>query len=400
MFQVADNTFPNLMAGLTGKNLSTITKMCSGKMDQCQKLFIWHKFKKAGYVTAYGEDYLRLPDTFTNKYAFKTPPTDHYMRPLFLKGETELNKHTLVCAGKLTTGQQILNYALDFANTYRSDNFFGLFWINSYSHNDNSRPQDADVIFENFFNQLSYTGILTNTFVIVFSDHGVRFGEHRLKIESYYDERMPSLFIWPPLKFKGRQSKKFRSLFVNQFRLLTPFDLYNTLMDIRAISLCRNNLMAVSEACPKCHSLLEVVSANRTCQDVGIHDKWCSCHKLYPLPVQDPEGEMSVQTAVAHIKSIVKSTVTKRCWSCMDLSLKVILRIHFYYHVDKKSLYYVVAFSMTPSNVSYEATVLLKDGRREMVGPVSVISPYRGLGKCTIQSRDRLFCLCRRKENC
>lgn len=396
-----DNTFPNLMATLTGKNLSSITKMCSGKMDQCRRHLIWDQFKKAGYVTAYGEDNLRLPDTFTNKYAFKIPPTDHYMRPFFLKGETEINNKSLVCAGKVSSGQQLLSYAFDFANTYRSDQFFGLFWINSFSHNINSRPQDADTLLEKFFNQLAYTGILSNTFVIVFSDHGIRFGDYRLKMESYYDERMPFLFLWAPRIFSGRHSKKLKTLAINKHRLVTPYDLYNTLVDIKEISLCRNTTTEdISEACPNCHSLFKVVSENRTCKDVAIHAKWCTCHNLYPLPVQDTEGERTVNFVVEYIRSMIKSVQTNRCWGCMSLSLRNIIRLHFYFDGSKGSRFYVVAFAMTPGNVSYEATVQFKENKRELVGPVSVISPYRGLGKCTVKPRDRLFCLCQRVDNC
>lgn len=397
---MGDNTFPNLMAAFTGHNLSTIFEKCSGKMDECNDLLIWNKYKEAGYVTAYGEDYLRLPDTFNNQYAFRKPPTDHYMRPLFLKGETELYNKSLVCAGKVPSGKQLLDYALDFAVTYRNESFFGLFWMNSFSHNINSRPQDADKMFENFFNQLTYTGVLDNTFIIFFSDHGIRFGENRLKVESYYDERMPFLFIWNPFIFKRKRPELYNAAAVNQFRLMTPYDLYNTLVEIRSISECKNFSGSVSKACPQCQSVFSEIGANRTCKDVAIQDKWCSCHKMYPLDIQDSEGIKSVLLVVSHIKSLTKSVKTKRCWGCMTLSLKNIIRIHFYYDKRKINLYHLVAFSMTPGNVSYEATVLKKREKLELVGSVSVISPYRGMGQCTIKPKERLVCVCQKIQNC
>lgn len=396
---MGDNTFPNLMAFLAGRNLSDVASQCANKMDECNRLLIWNKFKEAGYVTAYGEDYLRIPDTFTDRYAFETPPTDHYMRPFFLKGETQLNMRTLICAGKKSSGQQILNYALDFANTYRSDQFFGLFWMNSFSHHPNSRPQDADGMIENFMNQLTYTGVLKNTFVIMLSDHGIRFGERRLEVESYYDERMPFMFILPPEKFVRRFPVSVKFMAINQFRLVTPYDLHHTLLDIKEISSCnRNKSTVVLSACPNCHSIFEIASGNRTCQDVAIHNKWCSCHKLYPLTVQDTDGVKSVQMAVSHMKQIAKATNTKRCWRCAALSLKNIIRIHFYYHEDKTSLYYVVAFTMTPGNSSYEATVYLKDGKRALIGPISILSPYRGSGSCTNKRENRVFCWCEKNK--
>ncbi|KAM3963411.1 uncharacterized protein ACR2FA_002347 [Aphomia sociella] len=394
--KVGDNTFPNLMATFTGKNLSAISEECTGKMDECNDLLIWNTFKEAGYVTAYGEDYLKLPDTFSKNYVFKKQPTDHYMRPLFLSGETQLKDHPLICAGKESSGQQILNFALDFANTYRDDSFFGLFWVNSYSHNMNSRPQTADKMFENFFNQLTYTGVLTNTFVIFFSDHGIRFGEHRLKVESYYDERMPFLFIWTPLKFRGKHPELYKAVAINQFRLVTPYDLYNSLIYINRMATCNNTNKDLSEGCPNCQSLFEVISANRTCRDVAIHDKWCSCHKLYPLDVEANSGVKSVLHVVSHIQTMIKTIKTQQCWGCMALSLKKVHRIHFYYDNDKINLHYLVAFHMTPGNLSYEATVRQNEKEFELIGPVSFISGYRGLGKCTLELRDRIYCVCQK----
>ncbi|KAI8435163.1 hypothetical protein MSG28_003534 [Choristoneura fumiferana] len=86
--KVGYNTFPNLMAFLTGKNMTTVYRKCSKTMDNCNDEIIWSKFQNSGYVTAYGEDFLRLPDTFYRYNGFKIPPTNHYMRPLFLTGET------------------------------------------------------------------------------------------------------------------------------------------------------------------------------------------------------------------------------------------------------------------------------------------------------------------------
>lgn len=405
LFQIGDNTFPNLMAAFMGRNLSDISKKCLGKMDECNQFLIWNMFKATGYVTAYGEDYLRLPDTFSNSYAFHKPPTHHYMRPFFVKGETEINNRSLVCAGKVPSGSHLLDFALDFVTTYKDTPFFGLFWMNSYSHNVNSRPQDADKMFENFFNRLSYTGALTDTFVIFFSDHGIRFGNQRSKVESYYDERMPILFIWPPLHFKWKHPKESKNLAINQFRLTTHYDLFNTLQDINRISNCTNSTSS-SIGCPKCQSLFNVVSSNRTCQDVTIHDKWCSCHKLYPLDIEDTEGVKVVRFVIENIKSVIKRIETKRCWACSDLSLKNVTRIHFYYDNAKIKLIYVVAFTTSPGNVSYEASVSRIRSEMKIVGPVSVISAYRGLGKCVVpkindsRTKDRLFCVCQKTDNC
>ncbi|KAJ2952639.1 hypothetical protein O0L34_g6970 [Tuta absoluta] len=408
--KIGDNTLPNLMAVLTGQNISTIKEKCAGNMDNCRKMFIWNKFREDGYVTAYGEDYLRLPDTFHGDYEFAKQPTHHYLSPLFVKGETELFNKSLVCAGKVPSAQHLLDYAFDFVSTYRSESFFGLFWMNSYSHNENSRPQDADNMLESFFNRLTYTGILDNTFVIFFSDHGVRFGKYRFISQSYYDERMPFLFVWTPDIFKVKYSSLFKSLAYNRNALVTPYDLYNTLIDIHRLSVCdrspnNTEITSVAEGCPKCHSMFNTISPNRTCRDAGIDDKWCSCHNIYPLEVEDTQASKSVLLIVSYITNMSKTVKAKHCWGCLPLRLRSVLRIHFYYDDAKVNLYHVVALSMTPGNVSYEAVVLeavvLRRGKEaELLGSVSVISPYRGLGRCTVNPKDRVFCVCQKMEHC
>ncbi|XP_028176269.1 uncharacterized protein LOC114364349 [Ostrinia furnacalis] len=398
--KVEESNFPNFMVAFTGKNYSTISKLCSKKMDKCNKLLIWSKFKESGYVTAYGEDYLHLPDTFKKPFAFHRPPTDHYLRTFFLHGETIHYKrnYSIVCNEKAPSGQHLLDFAVDFATTYRRSSFFGVFRMNSYSHDPLQHPQYADKMFENFFNQLSYTGVLENTFVIFFSDHGPRFGKYRLHGESYYEDRMPALFMWVPSRFKGQQSLLYRSSVANEFKLLTPYDLYNTLVAIHGISHSFNYTGDFSEGCPKCRSIFNVVSLNRTCDDVGIHMKWCSCHRLYPLEVHDSEGIKSVLHAVKEIKIMVQNFRTKPCWSCQNVNLQKILRIHFYY--SHFTLYYVTAFSLTPGNITVEATVSRKDTTMEMVGTVSVIESHKSAANCTINVTDRTFCTCRKKAEC
>ncbi|KAI8435164.1 hypothetical protein MSG28_003534 [Choristoneura fumiferana] len=97
---VADNTFPNLMAALSGHSMQTITEKCRDKMDQCNDLIMWSKFRQNGYVTAYGEDFLRLPDTFSKRYVFNRTPTDHYIRPLFLKVIMAFDSESIVRAAQ------------------------------------------------------------------------------------------------------------------------------------------------------------------------------------------------------------------------------------------------------------------------------------------------------------
>lgn len=65
--KIADNTFPNLMAILSGRTVEQLHQECQKehppKMDGCPNL--WKDFRERGYVTAYAED---VPSLSTFNY--------------------------------------------------------------------------------------------------------------------------------------------------------------------------------------------------------------------------------------------------------------------------------------------------------------------------------------------
>lgn len=87
--KIGDNTFPNLMAILTGQSSQQAYSRCKPtvayKLDNCP--FLWHNFRNAGYVTAYGEDETMLNTFNYLKVGFVKPPTDYYLRPYMLASE-------------------------------------------------------------------------------------------------------------------------------------------------------------------------------------------------------------------------------------------------------------------------------------------------------------------------
>jgi len=87
--KIGDNTFPNLMAILTGQMPQQAYSRCKPtvayKLDNCP--FLWYNFRNAGYVTAYGEDETVLNTFNYLKVGFVEPPTDYYLRPYMLASE-------------------------------------------------------------------------------------------------------------------------------------------------------------------------------------------------------------------------------------------------------------------------------------------------------------------------
>ncbi|XP_047527624.1 uncharacterized protein LOC125064562 [Vanessa atalanta] len=394
--KVGYNTFPNVMSLLTGKNMSTIYKACSSGMDKCNHMILWSQFQKAGYVTATGEDYLRLPDTF-GKYGYKTSPTDHYLRPLFLTGEHSYGN--LVCTKKMASPNHILDYATAFSDTYKDDKFFGMFWFNSYSHNLENKPQLIDDGIINFFNNLNSSGVMNNTFILFLSDHGMRYGKMREQVESYYAERLPMLFMWVPEDFRKIHSQEYTNLEINQNRLITPYDLRLTLWDIMVKSKITTHKID-SEACPKCDSIFNEISPYRNCADANVDEKWCTCHTMKSVDQKDKDVKLSIDFVVTYLQNKTKYIETTSCMKCAMLNLKTILRTHTYRDESLNSTYFVLGLLMTPANIGYEATIVKRNGELSIMQPTYTITSYNTRGNCVIEPNHRSYCVCEKKAKC
>lgn len=389
IFQVDYNTFPNLMSVLTGMSMTSVYSACHPSMYSCNEHMIWSKFRKAGYTTAYGEDNLQLPDTFFRHNGFKYIPTHHYMRPFFITGERQYGN--VVCTKHLSSGQHVLNYAYDFADTYKTEGFFGMFWINSYSHNLDNLPSlfENDII--NFFEKSRKTGVLNNTFIVFLSDHGIRFGSMRFPMESYYEERLPMFFVWVPNEFRKNHEKEYYNLQLNQNRLVTPYDLYLTLAKISNMSV--NSADITSEACPLCNNLFEEITTHRTCAEAGISEKWCSCHDMKSVDrTIDRDAMNSLQLAVSYVQDKANEIQTNNGIKCHSLHLDAVLRTHSF--KDGNKTYYVVAFQMNPGKVAYESTVLKENDQFSILNGVDTLTAYNSRGNCVKKANDRKYCVC------
>lgn len=396
MLQAAGNTFQNIMNLLTGKKLSTVNKVCGKGMSNCNDIMIWSQFKKRGYITAYGEENLNSSDTFSRYNGFKVPPTDHYPRTIFLTGETKTGN--IVCTKKKPSALHLLNYAHQFATEYKNEKFFGLFWINSYSYNSNSIPTLLQQYLIDFFEKLNKVGVLNKTMVFFFSNQGTRFGNMKIPVESYYDERLPMLFMWIPHSFRKRFKTKYQNLSFNQYRLTTHYDLHSTLWDV--LKLSNTNIHVIPpEACPQCSSLFEKKSKSRSCQDMKVDAKWCNCHVLKKLSNVDIAAALVPQIALYYLNNKARNIKTQPCYKCSILKLERILRHHWYkekYNVT----YYIVALLVAPGTAQFEATIEAHDDKFKVLENIERISINSDRYMCTVNKYDHAYCVCEKMELC
>ncbi|KAH0810329.1 hypothetical protein GEV33_012462 [Tenebrio molitor] len=306
--KIGDNTFPNLMAILTGKTWTQVYEHCDpkkNKMNNCD--MIWDKFSDLGYITAYAEDESSIGTFNYNRKGFASPPTDFYMRPYVIATEQlpsikKFGMHT--CSGPESSGERIMNLAKDFAVTFPHHPKFGLFWMNTFSHDNLNLPSSMDAKVEQFLRGIY--DHLNNTIFVFFSDHGFRFGEIRYTHTGWLEERLPYIYIHLPKRFKERHPAEFNNFLTNTKRLSNPFDVHMTLQDV-LLSANQTYSVRPSLACPKCHSLFKEIDEARTCKDCAIEQHWCMCSgHSYVNPAKKIVVD-SAEFIVSQINALVKA---------------------------------------------------------------------------------------------
>ncbi|ENN75504.1 hypothetical protein YQE_08053, partial [Dendroctonus ponderosae] len=269
--KVADNTFPNAMALLTGFNNKDSMEICKPKeldgLINCP--FIWKQFRELGFVTAYAEDWSQIATFNYLKKGFKEQPTDYYFKPYMdalMLLETQYQDTMPFCAGPESQGNRIMNLAYDFAQAFKHLPSFGLFWMNSFSHNYIATPTTMDLDVKMFFQNLKSSGILDETIVVLLSDHGIRFGDMIYTRQGFYELRLPMNYISVPGWFKQQFPVEFANFRANSEKLTSTYDFYMTLQHVLQLSGV-NHTMTPAKACLQCRSFFEKIPDERSCAE-------------------------------------------------------------------------------------------------------------------------------------
>lgn len=353
------------MAVLTGHNRTTTPK-CNptkiGGLDSCE--FIWNDFERNGYVTAYAEDETFMSTFNYLKEGFKKQPTDHYLRPLMLAAEDKLERkefHSLsLCLGYQHSADYVYGYAMDFAKTYKNNPYFGLFWTNTFSHNDISDPSIMDKKMLDLIYEMELNGILNNTMIIFFSDHGMRFGPIRRLFTGWLEERTPFIFFSIPSWFKDQHPDLINSLTLNKNRLTSPYDLHMTLKHIVELSgVNETKKLHKIEYCPLCQSLLYSVPWNRSCTDLTILPHWCVCSPYKKMNTKDKNVKLAVNEALNYINDEIKDYLNSNgTIKCAKQYIKSIDSANSATFENYNQVDYLVVFT-TQTDGLFEATVRL-----------------------------------------
>ncbi|KAH8410269.1 hypothetical protein KR009_010271 [Drosophila setifemur] len=410
--KVADNSFPNIFAMLTGFLPETAKiRICDtddlGCLDEIP--FIWRDLKEAGYLTAYAEDE-GVANTFTYaKYGFSEKPTDYYFRPFLIALEENTRIQVIPgsrmkhCLGRRLANSYIYDYCRQFMQRFVADRpIWGMFWSNHFSHADTFMPSAMEhKVLKDLLN-FEEDGAFEHTIMIFFSDHGARFGPLMRMKEAFLEERLPMMFIYLPPWFRRKYPQYAMALAQNQNRLSSNFDLYNTFRHILQIGQMEQEFEGSwSNDCPQCQSLFYPLPENRSCSQAAIAEAYCTCHR-YEKVMESPLTWRMADLVVDRINQyLLQNNVHRNL--CSNLTLRYVnfteQRVD---NFDKDNWgkafrHYHSKFQVHQNYAEFFATILYNRDTEDLklnVEHISRINVYGDDSFCMKNKILKLYCIC------
>jgi len=234
--QVADNTYVNLVPMFAGRYVEELPwdeRYSDVPFDNYT--FIWNELSARGYRTLYAEDAPSIAIFNYNKAGFHRPPADYYLRPFSLAMEDHgamwNSEHD--CVGARLETDVVLDWIVEFERRFRDVPHASFSFITRLTHEDVRKAAVADRPYERFLRRLRDGGLLNRTVLVLYSDHGMRFGDLRRTYVGKLEERLPFVVVRLPLRLRKAHRQLSAALTLNAQRLTTPFDIYETLEDLK-----------------------------------------------------------------------------------------------------------------------------------------------------------------------
>ena len=426
--KVGVNTFPNILALLTGLKMSQMNQSLRETPFDRQPM-IWRQFSALGYETMYTEDGPSYSTFNFVKKGFFVRPTDHYARPLYLA----IAKSKLAerggdhCVNDRLHLDLQLQWLEDLVALPDPSPQFALVFSNSPSHNGPLGyigPLQPRLL--QFLETYRSSNRYNSSILILFSDHGMRAGPIMRTELGGYESRMPFLYVVLPPWYETRHPDRVASLRTNSRRLTTFFDVHATLRQLLVdAGAAADDLPAFPNPG---FSLFAPVPQERSCADAGIEPHWCVCRAHQPLPPDADVVTRAANATVRHINDVLLRNVRSQCAELRLLRVTAaLLALSETGGRVKDTNYHLEAFDelsvrlvTAPGRAEFEATVRCyqgtgsseqshqrtggaeglsercQPGHRLSVMDVSQLNFYRGQSDCLTHHFDeKRFCYCK-----
>ncbi|KAH8298177.1 hypothetical protein KR018_010561 [Drosophila ironensis] len=396
--RVAHNTYPNLMPLLSGLSVDEIENSCYDvNFDKCQ--FLWSDYKAAGFLTSFVEDTDAYGLFTFEKNGFAKPPTDFYSRPVFV----EMQDHTFYrtdyghrCSGHRLYEAVFYEFIYKLMPHMRQHPFFSFFWRMQGLHDDFNFAKLVNTDYLNILQELKTQGIMERTLILFMSDHGIRGSNFGSTYVGRLEMSQPLLIAIYPEWMKKRFPLAMSNFQQNSRRLVTTFDLHETLKDVldldRLSDANVNNRTQHLETNSRGISLFLPVPESRHCSQAGILHHYCLCEELTEISTEASSVKEAAALAVDAINELIKPFP-----QCQRLHL---MEIREAYGFRKDSVYRIlVRLRTTPGDGCFDATVVETtqlSGKRtkELSGPVTRMNRYAEQAFCIHDFRVEMYCYC------
>ena len=264
-----------LLTGQTQLELPEVSK--GGKNSTYVDIYplIWDDYAKNGYVTMFAEDTPTIATFNLKLNGFDKQPTDHYMRNLWNAVKVKHN-----CLGSRPVHRVMLDYLMDYMTKYRDVPHFGFSFLVGLTHDNINPLKLMDYDLYRFMSYAKQDGLLNNTIILLFGDHGSRYAQIRQSLQGKLEERLPFFSITMPDWIARRYPGLYANLVKNKNRLLTPFDAHETLKSVLHYSVKPGNGKR------RGLSIFNEIPKVRTCADAHIAPHWCSCLTWEPANLE------------------------------------------------------------------------------------------------------------------
>jgi len=420
VLQVADNTYVNLVPMFAGRYVEELPwdeRLSDIPFDNYT--FFWNELSARGYRTQFAEDAPSIAIFNYNKAGFRHPPADYYLRPFSLAMEDHgaMWNPGHDCVGARLETDVVLDWIVEFERRFRDSAHASFDFVTRLTHEDVRKATAADRPYERFLRRLRDEGLLDRTFLMLYSDHGMRFGDLRRTYVGKLEERLPFVVVRLPPRLTEAHHRLSAALRVNARRLTTPFDIYETLEDLKDFdgTVRRGCDRTLRRGC----SLLAEVPSWRTCEDAGVLPHWCACHETDPVDPADPAVKRAADAVVRYINDalIVHRGRCARLRLRGDLvvdarrvrprddviryrsSRRDVLGRTVEFDTDataseNRVVEYQLVLETTPGGAVFEATVRCLGDVSVQIADISRINAYGDQSVCIDVHSHKKFCYC------
>ncbi|XP_030383943.1 uncharacterized protein LOC115631364 [Scaptodrosophila lebanonensis] len=416
--KVGGDTFLNLMPMLTGMSFEHFHIECGLrkepsnhlKYDKCDLL--WEHFKRRGYNTSYGEDEPVSGVSRQFKSISRAPTFDHYLRPTLI----EMNSYCrtfakldyIHCSGGREYADVLFEHIERLLPHKQRYPFFSFYWWKQGVFDYFNYPQKLDIRFFKLLRRLSATGVMNNTFILLMSDHGLRWGPFRRTYQGMLEDGLPLLFAIYPAWLKKRYPEALDNLADNDRNLVTTYDLFSTLYDLIDLNKLRPQSLASradklrlmrDAVIPRGMTLFLPVSPFRTCKTSRIPADYCVCHGFISLSVSDARAQRAARAIVRIINDNLRPFS-----QCQYLQLDAVLKAYLYSTQRELSQPYTkneaeqevkVRLQTLPGEAQFEATTRFTGFTMALTGDITRINNIHNQSYCTKNPNIRMFCYCK-----